>query len=346
VRVVQVVSGEPQAGFAAAEAAVLGRVFESWGWRSALHQTGVDGAPIAMLELEPEDLLIYHYGNLPPLDKPMDHPGERTVVVLHQLVQPLLMQICEPLTPRLESAWGQLQVLAEGCELAIGHSSAACTWLERLGYQRVRRLPFLVDERLLVARPDPLTLKMLEGTRPLLLFAGDILDSANLTDLLKTIWFSRNIEAAGTRLAIAGAVDLCPAYFAWQRDLVRDLQLEDVVIFLGAAGPEQLRACLEAADIYMQFAGADWTGSGLLLAMKSGLPAIALAQAAATEVLGDAGVLLDMTIHSAAAEEIGRLNEDAEWRGRVLERQHKRLELFSEAAIAFQLKTQLGRFEG
>ncbi len=340
----QIVSGEPQAGFAAAEAAALGRVFAGWGWESVVHVTGPAEEPGGPPEIAADDLLIYHFHNVAPMEELPEHAGERTVVVLHQLTAPLLVQICEPLTPRLEQAWEQLRKLAEGCELAIGHSGAACGWLERLGFGRVRRLPFLMDEALEALRADAVTLKMLEGSGPLLLFAGDVVESANLTDLIKTVWYCRNFGEAGTRLAIAGAVDLCPAYFAWQRDLVADLKLEGAVTFVGAAGPGQLRACLKAADIYVQFSGADWTGAGLLAAMRAGVPAVAFAGGAAAEVLGDAGVLLSTTIHSAAAEEISRLAGDPEWRGRVVERQNKRLELFSEAAIAFQLKTLLGRF--
>ena len=340
----QIVSGEPQAGFAAAEAAALGRVFAGWGWESAVHVTGLEGKPEGPPEIAADDLLIYHFHNVPPMEELPEHAGGRTVVVLHQLTAPLLVQICEPLTPRLEQAWEQLRKLAGSCELAIGHSGAACGWLERLGFGRVRRLPFLMDEELSASRPDAVTQKMLEGSGPLLLFAGDVVESANLTDLIKTVWYCRNFGEAGTRLAIAGAVNLCPAYFAWQRDLVAERDMGEVVTFLGAVGPEQLRACLEAADIYVQFSGADWTGAGLLAAMRAGVPAIAFAEGAAAEVLGDAGVLLSTTIHSAAADEIQRLAKDAEWRGRVVECQNRRLELLSEAAIAFQLKTLLGRF--
>jgi hypothetical protein len=341
---VQAVSGAPQAGFAAAEAAALERVFAGWGWECELCVTGVEGGPESRLKIDAGDLLIYHVHNLAPLEEPSEHPRERTVVVLHQLVQPLLLQICEPLTPRLRSAWEQLRSLAEGCELAIGHSAAACGWLEKLGYRRVRRLPFLVDEGLLAVPPDPVTMKMLEGTSPLLLFAGDVVDSASLTDLIKMVWYCRNFSDPGARLVIAGAVDLCPAYFAWQRDLVHERKMEDEVIFLGAPVPEQSAACLRAADIYVQFSGANWTGAGPLLAMKAGLPVVAFSGAAATEVLEDAGVLLETTIHSAAAEEIHRLAEDGEWRKRVVERQKERLERFSEEAIAFQLRTLLERF--
>lgn len=344
MRVVQIVSGEPQAGLAAAEAAALGRVFSTWGWESVVYVTDPE-EPAGPPDIAAEDLLIYHYHNLAPVEDLLEHPRGRTVAVLHQLAQPLLLQICEPLTPRLQQAWEQLRILAGGCELAIGHSGAACRWLERLGFGRVRRLPFLLDEKLLGARPDPVTLKLLEGGAPLLLFAGDIIDSANLTDLIKTVCYCRNFGEKGTRLAIAGAVDLCPAYFAWQRDLVADLELDEAVTFLGAVDAPQLRACIEAADIYIQFSGADWTGAGLLAAVRAGVPAIAFAEAAATEVLGDAGILLSTTIHSAAAEEISRLAGDPEWRQRVLARQERRAAAYGAETVAFQLRTLLRRFE-
>ena len=336
MRVVQMVSESVHAAAALAEAERFHALFGEWGWESEVRVGG--GEPV-----DADALLMLHYCNVPPADALPKHAPERTAVVLHQLVPPLLVPFSEPNDGLFLRAEEQLAALAGGCALAIAHCGAACDRLERFGFFRIRRLPYLWGDPLAV-EADAVMLKVLEGDGPLLFFEGDLHAGSNLEDLVRSAWYCREFMAPGTRIAVAGSPDLCPAAMADLRAMMDDYRIEDeAAIFTGTLDAGQRAACLRSADVFLQFSGADWTGAGLLNALAAGVPAVAFAEGAAAEVLEDAGILLPDTINSVAAEIAQRLVSDNAWRERVVARQSTRLEELSRDAVAIQLRSHLAR---
>ena len=336
MRIVQMVSESVHAAVAAAEAERFAAIFDQWVWQSEIRYSGDEPA-------DADALLLLHYCNVPPADALPERPPERTAVVLHQLVPPFLVRFCEPNCDLFLRAEQQLAALAEGCKLAIAHSGPACDRLERFGFFRIRRLPYLWADPLAV-EADAVILRVLEGNGPLLFFEGDLHAGSNLEDLVRSAWYCREFLAPGARIAVAGSPDLCPAAMADLRAMMDDYRIEDeAVTFTGVLDASQRAACLRSADVYLQLSGADWTGAGLLNALAAGVPAVAFAEGAATEVLGDAGILLPDTINSAAAEVAMRLVSDRGWRERVVARQRARLEELSRDAVAIQLRSHLAR---
>ena len=350
MRVVQLAPGSELATPAAEEAALYHQAFLDWGWKSEIYVSSSiedessDGK--MQPQIEPADLLVLHFCNIAPAAELPDHPAERTVVILHQLLPPFLVPHCQPQTGRFRQAEEQLRSLAAGCPLAIGHTVAACNRLEQLGFSRIRRLPYLADAEPLSVEPDPVLLKMVTGESPLLFFDGDIHGGANLEDLVRTVWFCRNFTDPGVRLVVAGSTDLCPACLEPVSMVIEEYGIEkEAVVFTGSLSAAELGACLRAADIFIQFSGYDWNGARLLRALNAGIPAVAFAEAAPAEILGDAGILLSDTINSSSAEVIHRLLDDPDWRERVISRQRDRLETFSPDAITLQLRSHLARFD-
>ena len=273
-----------------------------------------------------------------------DHPPERTVVFLHQLIPAEMIPKCGPTPNKFLMAYEHLKQLSSRCEMAIGHSYAATDCLEQLGFYRLRRIPYLMDFAKPECKSKPAKALRHDNDSPLLIFAGDLLPGSNAEDLIKTAWYCRNFTDPGTRLIITGYKDLCPAYFSRLLEVVSEFDLgEDEIIFTGDLADEELIAYFKKADVFLQLSSHDWTGKHLLQAMRCGLPVVALGNGAATEVLADAGILLGDTIHSAAADIVHRLLTDKGWRTTIVNRQAARLEAFSYDSIDLQLRSHLSR---
>jgi glycosyltransferase involved in cell wall biosynthesis len=360
MRVVQITPGGEFDNPVRDEAELFHRFFRSWGWESAVLTPDESELPITAIDTE--SLLFYHVQVALPLDSLIDHPPERTIVVLHELIPAKPLDHFEPkLMTRLAKVRDRLQELAAGCPLALGHSRHACDDLQTLGFQRIRHLPPAVDFESMDRPADSFTGALLEGDTVNLLYAGDLYPTCGAEHLLKTAWYfnsflAESLETAypeiadsdyrrSLKLTITGRLDACPGYFATLIDVAGEYRLDqNSLVFTGPLTSSQLRAHFRAADIYLHLSGSDAAGARLLQAIHFGVPVVALARAAAPEILGDAGVLLDSTIHSAAAEVIHRLLADGEWRSLVVARQKARLEHYSHEAIAFQLRSLLSRF--
>jgi len=432
MKVVQTGPGARPGGPARDEMLLLHRLFLSWGWESELlpdepveTESKSEGESSSSAAIDPDALLICHFHLTSPPVEISDHSTERTIVVLHELLPTSCLERLDYETRgRLEAAHDRLAQLATGCELAIGHSTSACDRLERIGFQRVRRLPPLVDFEALDAPADPLTLAMLDDNALVLLYAGDLHAASGTEDLIKTAWYHRsfltdptsveqfiqtgelgvphpasvpppggeNVKSASVdsnaslgpgprpgrtdipvrpqagrtdipvcsqdgrtdipvcppfQLVLTGGADICPGYYASLSDLVAELEMgDDAVLFAGELDPDQLRACLRRACVYIHLNGADLSGARILQAIHCGVPVVAIAEGAAPEILGDAGILLDSAIHSAVAETLHRIIVDADWRQLVIRRQRRRLEEFSSERTAFLLRSLLSRFIG
>ena len=345
MQVVQIIPPHTGDNHVADEAAVLHHFFSTWGWQSSIH-AGDRISPT--LGIGKAGLLLYHFYLAAPIVELLAHPPERTVVVLHELIPAKPLDHFEPaFMDRLVRVRPQLEKLAVGCPLAIAHCAPACDELQNLGFKRIRQLPTVVDFEKLQRPTDRFTDAMLDSPKPKLLYIGDLHPTSGIEHFIKTAWYYRSFLAPDDplQLVIVGNTTICPGYFAVLSEIVADLELspEDLV-FTGPLSSARLRSYFRRADLYLQLSGSDCSGARLLQAIHSDLPVVALARGAAPEILADAGILLDSTIHSAAAEALHRLRTDGEWRSLVLERQRRRLEHFSHRSVSFQLKSLLERF--
>lgn len=372
MQIVQLVPGSEYDNPVRDEAYVLHEMFQSWDWQSEVYP-GEDSCVLPG-SIDPEAIAFYHFQITAPVDELLDHPPERTVIILHELIPAKPLDHFAPdIMARLAVVRTQLETLASGCLLAIGHSTSACDDLHNLGFKRIRRLPAVVDFEKLSKPSDRFTNSLLEDGKGKTLYAGDLYPTSGVEHLIKTIWYfnsfmteqefvsvcgatggsdgvSKGEAPAPTcrplQLFVAGRVDVCPGYFAQLSDVSGDLELgKDTLMFTGPLTPSQLRSYYQNIDVYLHLSSSDASGARLLQAIHGGVPVVALARAAAPEILGDAGVLLDDTTHSAIAEALYRLQTDLEWRSQVVERQRSRLEKYEHDAIAFQLRSLLSRFE-
>lgn len=333
------------------EAALLDLIFKEWGWQSEIFISGDEKGRVKPIKLAPneKDVLLWHFCGSQPDKAILEHPGERNAVILHEFIpHQYHKHYDQEFIDSYRSAENSLVSQLSSCEIAIGHSRAACDRLVELGAKRVRQVPVPVDFSVLDQKSDRFSEGMLTDGTKNILFCGEVDPESGVTDLIKTFWYFRKFIAAGEewRLLVNGRQDRCIGCFNDIAHAFLHFSIpQDWIVFTGELDEEQLRSYYLSADVYVSFDSGDLDGAALLRAVHFGVPVVASVGGAAADILADSDLIIDDLIHSAAAEIIGRVVNDGEWRAKVLASQKKRLEQFGRNTISFLLKSIFSRFE-
>ena len=132
-----------------------------------------------------------------------------------------------------------------------------------------------------------------------------------------------------------------PDYDRFLERLVARLGVSGSVIFTGRVRLSELRACYEAADLFLCASRHEGFCVPLLEAMSFHLPILARAEAAVPETLGDAGVLFHELDYPTVAELMDVLIRDRVVRQRIVAGQDARLLHFAPANVEQRLREVL-----
>lgn len=142
-----------------------------------------------------------------------------------------------------------------------------------------------------------------EGER-MLLHVGHTQPRKNLPTLLQALALLRQQGIQGILVQIGGQAD------ASQKQLVQELELEQVVHFVGYVPDQDLATFYSAADVFVFPSLYEGFGMPVLEAMACGTPVVASNAASLPEVVGDAALTVDPRDAEGLAEAIERVLSD------------------------------------
>lgn len=159
------------------------------------------------------------------------------------------------------------------------------------------------------------------------LFVGTIQPRKNLVALIEA--FARIAEQIpGYKLVIAGSV-------GWMAEKVllspSRLGIQDRVVFTGRVDDLVLHALYQGASVYVQPSWTEGFGLPILEAMHAGVPVIASDGGAITEVVGQAGITIELgdNFETSLAKAIVRIINDKKLRNRLITRGYQRVKEFT-----------------
>jgi glycosyltransferase involved in cell wall biosynthesis len=233
----------------------------------------------------------------------------------------------------------QLAALASSTAFALAPSSAAASALVSTGHAHICQFaPYIEAERFAADRADPRLLRALRRKR-----RGVVCGVAAGVALDELGSFHRELcrLQPGAQLHVV-------AQPGWTTDELRTFQrqtrnLPGIRLFSAPSHAERV-AALRSSDVWLSLAEDDLVGTQLLEAMAAGLPVLAYAAGATTEVLGGAGLAFTEKRFAFLAELALRMVEDARLRGRLLSGQERRLADASPANGEASLREALRPF--
>jgi glycosyltransferase involved in cell wall biosynthesis len=143
------------------------------------------------------------------------------------------------------------------------------------------------DANLFKPNPDPRPLKKYCIKKPYLLFLGSLRPSKNIEGLIKAF---NKLSQPDLSLVIAGQKAwLYEAIF----QLVKELKLEDKVIFTGFVEEAEIPGLMTEAEAFVMPSFFEGFGIPVVEAMACGTPVVVSKIASLPEVVGKAGIYID-----------------------------------------------------
>ncbi len=160
-----------------------------------------------------------------------------------------------------------------------------------------------------------------------ILYLGTLKPSKNIDGLIKSYdLLVKNYELTNIKLVIAGKK-------GWMYDdlfdLVKQLNLEDKVIFTGFVDDREVRPLMEEAEVFVM--PSFWEGFGIpaLEAMAAGTPVVCSNRGALPEVVGNSALLVNPEDNQDIAKKISQVLKDEKLRQSLIQSGKEQIKNYS-----------------
>lgn len=269
----------------------------------------------------------------------------RFLIVYHNVTPPEFVSHADPtLAAQLTKGREQLQLLRRRTILGLAASPYNEAELRGLGFESTGVLPNMLDESQYQLEMNPSLAAAHHNRGPLLLFVGRLVPNKRQEDLIKLLYYYRQIEPSAY-LVLVGA-PWVPDYADWLHELVQEMGLEDAVIFAGHVSQRDLVTYYRLADLFVSMSEHEGFGKPLVESMLLGLPVLAYAGTAVPGTMGGSGVLFHRKEYEALAELVDILVNDSALRERIIARQRERARVFLEPVVRRSWREYLTELSG
>lgn len=347
----QLVAGYSNGDAISNETRVMRSIFREWGFASEIycesHRTlpelrkdarDLNRAPG---EIQPEDIVLLHLSIGSAANRVFPSLPGRKVILYHNVTPAAYFRAVNEATANaLEQGREEAAALAGSAEINLADSAYNARELEAWGYASPRVLPLILD---LDGLQGPAHRGRLNGYSDGLvnvLFVGRCVPNKRLEDLLHAFYYFQKFVQPNSRLIHVGSFAGTESYLAMLETIKKDLSLENVD-FLGSIPDDQLRACYQAADVFLCMSEHEGFCIPLLEAMVHDVPVLAYAEAAVPETLDGAGVIFQEKLFDEIAEMIGRLAAPGPLREQVLDGQRQRIARYRARKLDQELRSLL-----
>lgn len=291
----------------------------------------------------PANVVIFHFSIGSPVSKLFFRVPDKKIMVYHNITPPGFFVDYHRILAR-ECYKGRLEIklFVDKVDLAVGDSDFNRRELEALGYPRTGVLPILMDFAKFDRPGDPVTRRLLDDGKTNILFVGRLIPNKKFEDLIKAFYIYKTHFNPDSRLILAGDHRGEDRYLSAVLDLIGRLNLQDVHL-TGHVEFAELRACYEAADVYLSLSEHEGFGVPLLEAFHQRIPVVGFDAGAVAETMNGGGVVVRHKDFARLAALIDVLVRDGELRGAVIDGQLRALENFSRENVSRTLLEHVDR---
>jgi L-malate glycosyltransferase len=331
----------------------IDRRLSAWGYNTAIYGADITAAPDAAIRPDSDyvpfldnvdDLLIYHYSAYCENQALFHRSRNRKMLVYHNVTPAEFFRPYDPVYEALCRRGREQLGEMLACELAVGASEYNRRELISAGCpaEMTSVLPYFlgVDDFQHHPRNEAYFRKFKTSGVTNVLFVGKVAPNKAFEDLIKIFSAYHRHVSPASRLILVGARFL-PRYDRFLDELAARLGVSDAVIYTGRLRVRELRACYEAADLFLCASRHEGFCVPLMEAMYFHVPILARAEAAVPDTLGAGGMLFHALDYPALAELMDILIRDRAVRQQVILAQDVRLADFAPARVEAQLRAVL-----
>lgn len=289
-----------------------------------------------------QDLVIYHHTTG---SATLNHLIERRVPLLliyHNITPPEFFKKTDPaIASQLVTGREQLQEIRPFVRMALSASTYSEEELKELGFENTGVLPIVLNETEYDVPVDQQLQAKLEDGGPTLLFVGRVAPNKRQEDLVKLLFYVRQILPRARLVLVGGHTG--QGYIRWLKYFIERNGLAGAVTLAGHVTQQEMVTYYKSADLFVSMSEHEGFGKPLIESMYFGLPIMAYSAAAVPSTLGNAGVLFTRKEFEPLSEMVRILYEDQTLRQRVIDTQTRRVQTFLEPQIKEQFKGYLAQ---
>jgi glycosyltransferase involved in cell wall biosynthesis len=240
-------------------------------------------------DLVSNDVIFYQFANPSPMADVLYERKCKLVLNYHSITPAHFfdrfdLHTCEAIS----RARTQLARLAPICSGAVAVSDYNAQELVELGFRNVEVIPPVFSDVFYKAPSGDN--QNVDGTTNWL-FVGRIAPHKSIHKIIEAFeFYVRNINA-NAKLTLVGKSDV-PLYGNKIKDLIRDRGLSDLVKIVENCPLEDLAGIYAKSSVFVSLSEHEGFGVPLVEAMASGLPILALREAAVQDTVSGAGILI------------------------------------------------------
>jgi glycosyltransferase involved in cell wall biosynthesis len=281
-----------------------------------------------------DNVAIFHFSIGSPVSRLFFRLPDKKIMIYHNITPHEYFLDCHRILAR-ECYKGRLEIklFVDKVDLVLGDSEFNRQELEAVGYRRTGVLPILINFEKFKTPPDPVARKIYNNGRKTILFVGRLIPNKKYEDIIKVYALYKRYFEPRSQLILAGDYRGLERYLAGLLELVDRLKLQDVY-FTGHIPFAELRACYEAADVFLSLSEHEGFGVPIVEAFIQDVPVVAFKAGAVAETMNGGGVLLERKDFLSIAALIDFIIRDDKLRSRILAGQRKALEKYRREKIA------------
>ena len=296
---------------------------------------------------DPENVLIYHLSIGNPLNDRLKSFKAKKIIIYHNVTPGHFFHDYDPKLEKLcNDGVKSVRSLAKFPDVCISVSTFNKNDLISYGYKCPHEVvPVIIDfDALDIQTSEEIERRYSSDGIKNIVFIGRIAPNKKQEDLIKAFYMYRSYISADARLFLVGGYLKEDKYYRKLRAYVRELDLEDSVIFTGHVPSEEMLAYYKIADAFVCLSEHEGFCVPLVEAMYFGVPIIVYDCCATAETLGDGGILLKDKEPQTVAEALDLVLNNEDVRRTVIEHGKLRLKYFRRENVIKMFREVLDRY--
>lgn len=287
-------------------------------------------------QVSESDLVIYHASTGSALNQSIKKIHAKKIMVFHNITPPSYFAPYNLKAAKLtEQGYREIASLADTFDLCIADSSFNREELIRMNYScPINVCPLFIPFEDYHRKPDETVLnKYQDDGKTNWLFVGRIAPNKKQEDIIRAFYCYQREYDPSARLFLVGNDGGMERYSLRLKNYIRQLGLEDSVLFPGHISFQELLAYYQIADAFVCLSEHEGFCVPLLEAMSFSIPVVAYSSSAVPETIGCGGLLLEDRNPYIISAAVHKLLTDEKLNAFILQEQRKNLSRFSSTTI-------------
>lgn len=298
-------------------------------------------------KLNKNDILIYHKSTGTDLSFLLEKYKCKKVIRYHNITPgKYLEKYNKYLYNLVEYGRKGLEYASRYFDYSLADSNYNKSELDELNYKNTMTLPILIPFEDYKKEPDKEVIKKYLDGKKNILFVGRIAPNKAQEDIIKSFYYYKKYINKDSRLILVGNSNGFENYLELLKKLIKELELENDVVFPGHIKFEEILAFYKVADLFLCMSEHEGFCVPLVESMFFEVPILSYNSSAIKDTLGNSGVLVNKKNYFLISELMNFILLDENIKKEIIKKQNKRLEDFQLEKVEKQLLEFIRRIGG